>query len=303
LRLKTEHENQMKAEIVVRVASGTKRGGFHKTFIGTGEKRPRKRTEGGIMLCKTKEIGLVLVCLSAALSVAACGNENGNGRSGEPVTSLPQGSEPVDLSPAEFTTEIDNPYLPFAPGSKWVYRETATDGTVQRVEITATHRTKMIANGIEALVVHDVVTEKGEPVEITDDWYAQDSAGNVWYLGEATAEYRNGKVVSHAGAWEAGVDGAQPGIVMPADPQEGMAYRQEYYAGEAEDKAEILSLDEQVEVPFGHFTDVVMTKDLVPLEPKVLEHKFFAPGVGMALVLDVSGAAGREELIRYTAGK
>ena len=94
----------------------------------------------------------------------------------------------------------------------------------------------------------------------------------------------------------------QPGIALPADPQAGMAYRQEYYAGEAEDRAEVLSLDEQVEVPFGHFDEVLMTKDLVPPEPRVLEHKFYARGVGPVLTLDVSGAAGREELVEFAPG-
>ena len=120
---------------------------------------------------------------------------------------------------------------------------------MQRVVVTVTDRTKQIANGVEARVVHDVVTEDGEPVEVTDDWYAQDSDGNIWYLGEDTAEYENGKVVSTAGSFEAGVDGAQPGIALPADPEAGTTYRQEYYAGEAEDEGEIVSLDEQAEVP------------------------------------------------------
>jgi hypothetical protein len=168
--------------------------------------------------------------------------------------------------------------------------------------VTITSRVKRIANGIEARVVRDVVTQNGEPVEATDDWYAQDSGGNIWYLGEDTAEYENGKVVSTEGSWEAGVDGAQPGIAMPADPQVGETYRQEYYAGVAEDEAKVLSLDEQVGVPFGHFKDVLLTKDLNPLEPKVLEHKFYARGVGPALTLDISGAAGREELVSFVRG-
>ena len=233
-----------------------------------------------------------LAMLLLALGVAGCGGD----------ASLPQGSESVDLDPADFTTEIDNPYWPMRPGSRWVYRESDGRGAVQRVVLTVTGQTKRIANGVEARVLHDVVSQGGAPVEITDDWYAQDSDGNVWYLGESTAEYENGKVVSRAGSWEAGVDGAQPGIAMPADPQDGMAYRQEYYAGEAEDRAEVLSVEEQAEVPFGHFTGVVMTKDLVPLEPKVLEHKFYARGVGPVLALDISGASGREELIDFTAG-
>jgi hypothetical protein len=234
-------------------------------------------------------LGAVVMLLVASVA-AGCGGDAG----------LPQGSEPVDLDPADFTAEIDNPYWPMRPGSYWVYREVAGDGTAQRVVVAVTGKTKRIANGIEARVVHDVVSQSGEPVEVTDDWYAQDSDGNIWYLGEDTAEYENGKVVSREGSWEADVDGAQPGIALPVDPQVGMTYRQEYYAGVAEDKAKVLSLDEQVGVPSGHFTDVLMTKDLNPLEPRVLEHKFYARGVGPVLTLDISGAAGREELVSFT---
>jgi len=168
--------------------------------------------------------------------------------------------------------------------------------------VTVTDRTKQIANGVEARVVHDVVTEDGEPIEITDDWYAQDKAGNIWYLGEDTAEYENGKITTRAGSFEAGVDGAQAGIIMPADPRDGMAYRQEYYKGEAEDRAEVLSTDEQVEVPFGYFKGALMTKDLVPLEPKVSEYKIYAKGVGPVLTVKTSGGSGREELVSYTQG-
>jgi hypothetical protein len=238
-----------------------------------------------------------LGALLVPLVLAGCGG--GDERTG---ADLPQGAEPVSLDPAEFTVEIDNRYWPMAPGSRWVYREEDGEGGVQRVVVTVTDRTRQIANGIEARVVHDVVSEDGQPVEITDDWYAQDTEGNIWYLGERTAEYENDKVVSRAGSWEAGVDGAQPGIVMPTAPRPGMAYRQEHYAGEAEDRAKVLSVDEQAEVPYGHFTRVVMTKDLVPLEPRVLEHKFYAPGIGPVLTLDVSGASGREELISFRRG-
>jgi len=248
------------------------------------------------------KIVATLALLIAALAIAACGEKaNSGGNESAPSGSLPQGSERVDLNPADFTTEIDNPHWPMQPGSHWVYRETAA-GAVQRVDVKITGRTKRIANGVEARVVRDVVTQGGEPVEVTDDWYAQDSDGNIWYLGERTAEYENGKVVSREGSWEAGVDGAQPGIALPADPRVGMTYRQEYYAGVAEDNGKVLSLDEQVEVPFGHFTGVLMTKDLNPLEPRLLEHKFYARGVGPVLTLDISGAAGREELVSYTGG-
>ena len=218
---------------------------------------------------------------------------------------LPQGSEPVNLNPADFTTNIDNPYWPMKPGSRWVYRETDPEGTKQRVVVTVTRRTKKIANGITARVVHDVVTVAGTPVEVTDDWYAQDSAGNVWYLGEHTTEYENGTPTTTEGSFEAGVDGAQPGVIMPARPKVGLRYRQEYYKGHAEDKAQVLSRKEQVEVPFGHFRPgrVLMTRDLNPLKPKILEYKFFARGVGPVLAVGVSGGSDREELLSYRSGK
>ncbi len=191
-----------------------------------------------------------------------------------------------------------------APGSRWVYKETDKKGTVQQVEVTVTDQTKQIANGIEARVVHDVVSEDGQPVEVTDDWYAQDSAGNLWYLGEDTAEYEKGKVVSREGSFEAGVDGAQPGIVVPANPEVGQAYRQEYYKGQAEDKAKVLSLGAQASVPFGSFDGVLETEDVNPLnEPRpAVEHKSYARDVGPVLVISISGGGGREELISYTQG-
>jgi hypothetical protein len=210
----------------------------------------------------------------------------------------------VTLDPSDFSTQIDNRYWPMKPGSRWVYRETTEGaGAGQRDVVTVARKTKRIADGIEARVVHDVATEKGQPVEVTDDWYAQDSAGNVWYLGEDTTEYENGRPFSTKGSFEAGVDGAQPGIVVPADPKPGLTYRQEYYAGEAEDMGQVMGIDEQAGVAAGHFTDVLMTKDTNPIEPRVLELKFYAPGIGPVLALTVSGGSDREELIRFERGK
>ena len=234
---------------------------------------------------------LVTTIAAAALLTVGCGG----GESAE----LPQGSEPVELDPAGFTIEIDNPYWPMAPGTTWVYSETDGEGNEQRVEVTVTSETKEIT-GIEARVIHDLVTENGKPIEDTLDWYAQDADGNIWYLGEDTKEYENGRVVSTAGSWEAGVDGAQPGVIVPAAPEVGMTYRQEYYAGEAEDAAAVLSLDEWTQVPYGSFRDVLMTKDYTPLDPDVLEYKLYARGIGPVLVLGVSGGGGREELLELT---
>ena len=254
-----------------------------------------------------KPIATALVLLGATFALAACGDDDGDGDGGgdgAASSDLPQGSEPVDLNPDDFTTKIDNPYWPMEPGARWVYRETDQEGADQRVVVTVTDRTKKIANGIDARVVRDVVsdTNSGEPVEITDDWYAQDSDGNIWYMGEATAEYENGKIVTRAGSFEAGVDGAQPGIIMPAEPEVGQTYRQEYYRGKAEDEGAVVSLDAQAEVPAGHFDPALMTQDTNPLEPKVYELKFYAKDVGPALAVSVSGGSDREELLGYTKG-
>jgi len=251
-----------------------------------------------------RRIALTLIAVALAALVAACGSDESSDPSGDSSMpqELPQGSEQVQLDPAEFTTEIDNPYWPMTPGSRWVYRETDSEGTEQRVVVTVTDKIKTIANGVEARVVRDVVTENGVPIEVTDDWYAQDADGNIWYLGEDTTEYENGKPVSKSGSFEAGVDGAQAGIIMPANPEPGMTFRQEYYAGEAEDEGEIVSLDEQAEVPAGHFENALMTKDTNPLEPKVLEFKFYAREVGPVLAVAVSGGSDREELLRYKPG-
>ena len=251
-----------------------------------------------------KQIAVLLGVPVAALAIAALGGGSSARAEATASCQIPRGSERVRLNPADFTTRIDNAWWPMRPGSRWVYRETDPDGTKQKVVVTVTRKTRKIANGITARVVHDVVTEGSEFVEVTDDWYAQDRCGNVWYLGEATKEYENGKVVSTAGSFEAGVDGAQAGVIMPAKPRAGLEYRQEYYAGEAEDRAGVVSLSEQAEVPFGHFRKgkVLMTRDLNPLEPKILEFKFYARGIGPVLAIGVSGGSDREELLSFRKG-
>jgi hypothetical protein len=212
-------------------------------------------------------------------------------------TDLPQGDEPVRLDPQQLSSHIDNPYWPMRPGTRWTYRETDEEGTVQQVVVVVTHQTTRIANGVTARVVRDTVTEDGEIVEDTRDFYAQDGQGNVWYLGEQTAEFEDGRVATREGSFEAGVDGALPGVVMPAAPRAGMHYRQEYYPGQAEDRGAVLSTDEMAEVPHGLFRDALLTKETNPLEPDVLEYKLYARGVGPVLALGVSGGAGREELV------
>ena len=230
-----------------------------------------------------------IALLALVLLAAGCGADDDD-------DALPQGSDPVEIDPSRFSAEIDHPYWPMTPGTVWVYREGD-----QRVEVTVTDQTRNVM-GVETRVVHDLVTENGVPVEDTFDWYAQDDDGNLWYFGEDTTEFEDGKPAGHAGAWEAGVDGALPGILLPAEPEVGMTYRQEYYAGEAEDRARVLSLDEAVSVPFGEFTDALQTEDTTPLEPDVVEHKFYVRDIGPVLALKVKGDTGREELVSHTRG-
>jgi hypothetical protein len=241
------------------------------------------------------------LAICSLLAIAGCGSDDDKPKTTEtPVVAsdLPQGSEPVDLDPADFTNDIDNPYWPMRPGSKWVYRGTE-GGDEVRVEVTVTND-KKIVEGIEARVLLDEVTHaNGELIERTYDWYAQDSDGNVWYLGEDTKEYEDGKVVSTGGSWQSGVDGAEAGIIVPGKPRVGLSYRQEYYEGEAEDRARVISVRASAEVPFGRFERMLKTEDTTPLEPNVVEHKYYARGIGLALKEAASGG-GREELIEFT---
>jgi hypothetical protein len=226
----------------------------------------------------------------------------GGGSAQSATDGLPQGSEPVNLNPTDFTLEIDNPFFPLRPGSRWVYRETDKEGAKQKVVVTVTDQTRLIANGVLARVVHDVVSEDGKPTEVTDDWYAQDSAGNVWYLGEATAEFAKGRPVSTAGSWEAGVDGAQPGVIMPAKPRRGMTYRQEFYAGEAEDRARVVRFGAKAKVPLRRFGNLLKTKDINPLGGKSVEFKFYARRIGLVQSITVKGGSDREELVKFRRG-
>jgi hypothetical protein len=243
-----------------------------------------------------------VAALAAGLAVLAAGC----GSSDEPAATtppgrLPKGNERVRLDPANFTTDIDNPYSPMKPGSKWVYSATGGGGPPERDEITVTNQTKVVA-GITARVVHDRATRGSEIVEDTYDWFAQDRGGNIWYLGEATRAYDEGKPGSTGGSWETGKHGAQAGILVPAGPRPGMEYRQEYRKGKAEDAAAVLSVDEQVEAPAGHFRHALLTKEFSPVEPKALEYKLYAKGVGLVLAIGVSGDSEREELVSYREG-
>lgn len=205
------------------------------------------------------------------------------------------------LTAADVVDVIDNPFMPLTPGSRWRY-EGSSDGEAERVEVVVTGERRSVM-GIEATVVRDTVTDAdGEVVEDTLDWFAQDRDGNVWYLGEESKDYEDGRVVSTEGSWEAGVDGALPGIVMPAHPTVGQVFRQEYDEGVAEDVAEVTRVGQRRAVAFAEFDDVVVTRDWNPLEPEVVEEKAYARGVGLILEITTEGGDGRIELIEHTRG-
>jgi hypothetical protein len=208
-------------------------------------------------------------------------DEPGSGRRDLLIDPGDDGTYEADLDPADFVTAIDNQYLPLSPGNRWVY-ESVEDDEVERVEVVVTSDRKQIL-GIPAVVVRDTVTVDGELVEDTYDWFAQDREGNVWYLGEDSKEYEDGDVVSTAGSWQAGVDGAQAGIVMLADPAVGQVYRQEFYPGEAEDMAEIVRRGASESLAVGEFDNLVVIREWNPLEPDVVEEKYYAPGIGQIL--------------------
>jgi hypothetical protein len=245
--------------------------------------------------------GVALAASIAGLALAGCGSGGGSDSAGDTTAAqgskLPTGSEPANLDPAEFTTRIDNPYWPMRPGSRWVSRE-VEKGVEQKVVVTVTSRTKVV-DGVTARVVYDVVSAAGQPIEKTYDWYAQDSSGNVWYLGEDTKEYDHGKVVSSAGSWEAGVGGAEAGVIVPGTPAVGQTYRQEYDKGNAEDYASVTSLNAKATVPYGGFDRVLQTRDVNPLETNFVEHKYYARGVGPIETVQVSGGQAHEELLSY----
>ncbi|MDP8974020.1 MAG: hypothetical protein M3N45_12835 [Actinomycetota bacterium] len=239
-----------------KAASAPTRDGTSRSVGWTGRTR------------RTAALGAILV----SLLVAGCG-----GLTGESGGSAQAGTERAyspKIDPADFVREIDNEYFPMKLGTTFVY-----EGGGEHGEMTVTSDTKNVM-GVDCVVVDDRAWEGGELIEQTDDWFAQDKRGNVWYFGEDTQEYKNGKITSIAGSWEAGVDGAKPGIIMPADPKVGESYRQEYYPGEAMDMARVIGLNEPVTVPYGSFDNALETKEWTPLQPSFSEKKYYVRGVG-----------------------
>jgi hypothetical protein len=202
-----------------------------------------------------------------------------------------------NIDPADFTSGITNPYFPLTPGTTFAYEGTS-EGKAELNTVKVTSETRPIL-GVHCLIVHDVVEQKGVVVEDTFDWYAQDKDGNVWYFGEDTRELdAQGRVKTTEGSWEAGQDGAKPGIVMTAHPTVGDSYRQEYRKGVAEDRGRIIRVGETRTTPTGNYDSVVVVAERSRLEPKILEHKEYAPGIGLITENVVKGADEASHLVR-----
>jgi hypothetical protein len=246
----------------------------------------------------------VVAGMLATLAVG-CGSSSGKGHSSTTGTSTSASSlAPIrgryapSVDPADFVDKIDNKYWPLKPGTAFHYRG-VRGTTPQTDDEVVTHQTEQIL-GVTCTVVRDTVSEHGRPIERTLDFYAQDKQGNVWYLGEDSFERENGRFVKASDSWRSGVDGAKPGIIMPANPQPGDSYRQEYYPpGEALDEARVLGYRGPVTVPYGTFKRSLVTSEFSPLEPQT-EEKYYVAGVGEILERVVKGHREEFRLVSIT---
>ena len=202
--------------------------------------------------------------------------------------------DPV-IDPTNFVRHVTNPFFPLPPGQTFVYEGQTGDG-FEHNDFIVTHKTKKIM-GVTCTEVHDVVYLDGKLAEDTLDWYAQDRQGNVWYFGENTAEFEEGRPVTLAGTFTAGVNNDKPGIIMEANSMVGDFYRQEFSLGNAEDNALVVSLKTTVKVPAGEFHECLKTEETTPLEPDALEDKYYAAGVGNVLTVDLE-AGERIKLVK-----
>lgn len=251
-------------------------------------------------LLKGKAI-LALVVSGALVAGAAAASSAVGATAGSTFPSGAGPGWPKTIGPSDFVREVTNPWFPLKPGSVWRYKG-LKEGMKTTDRVTATHRTKKIL-GVTTTVVHDIVSVGGKPEEVTDDFYAQDRKGNVWYFGEETEELNaNGKPTSTEGSFEAGVEGARPGVLIPGHPKVGLVGRQEFFKGEAEDHFRVLDLKASVSVPFTSTLRALRTREWTPLEPATVDNKYYVRGVGTVREIAVKGPVEKLELVAYKAG-
>ena len=236
---------------------------------------------------------MAVVGATAIVLLAACSAPS-SPSPGIPAAFIEGQSYAVVIATEQFSHPLTNDYFPLDPGLVWVF-----EGGNERVEVKVTADTKVIM-GVATHVITDQVFVDGQLQEDTLDWYAADNSGNVWYFGEQTAEYENGQISSTEGSWEAGVDGALPGILMLASPKVGDTYRQEFYSGQAEDVAKVYAVEQSVTVPKDSYDLVMVTEEWSLLTPNVHERKWYAPNVGVVFEETISGGSGTLSLIDIT---
>jgi hypothetical protein len=227
-----------------------------------------------------------------AVVLGGCGSSGGGTSTSAQVSDLApiHGAYSPSIDPANFVSTIDNRYFPLKPGTTFLYKGVHENGkTPQTDKEIVTGKTKQIL-GVKCIVVRDIVSEHGKPIEKTFDWYAQDKDGNVWYMGEDTREVQHGRFVKMSDSWEGGVNGAEPGIIMPGNPQPGDEYRQEYYPGHALDQARVLGSGGPIKVTYGSYKHTLLTVETSPrIDPGVAERKYYVAGLGDIKEQTVSG--------------
>jgi len=246
------------------------------------------------------------IVLASVFLAAGCGSGAGGQSSGASTTQLPSASSlaPVrkpyapSIDPANFVRTVDNPYWPLKPGTGFHF--TGARGQVpQTDDEVVTHQTVQLL-GVQCTVVRDTVSEHGHPVERTRDFYAQDKQGNVWYMGEDSFELEHGHFAKASDSWRSGVNGGEPGIIMPADPRPGDLYRQEFYPpGKALDEAHVLGYRGPVQVPYGTYKQALVTSEYSPLEPQT-EEKYYVAGIGEVMERVVKGHHEEFKLVDVT---
>ena len=241
------------------------------------------------------------MCLIAALIViAALMPSAGSSSVPRPPRWALHGPYSPVIDPKNFVSRVDNPYFPLKVGTAFHYRG-AKDAVAQTDDMVVTHQVKYVL-GVRCTVVRDTVSEHGKPRERTYDWYAQDTQGNVWYMGEDSLESKSGRFVRASDSWEAGIHSARPGIIMRGHPRPGDVYRQEYYPkGQALDQARVVGTAGPVHAPAGAFSRALVTDEWSPVEPQ-MERKYYVAGVGEIKEQVTAGGHEHFELVAVTHG-
>jgi hypothetical protein len=242
-------------------------------------------------------LAIALIAAFALTGPSASGSSSST-KTPRPPSWAIHGRYAPSIDPANFVAAIDNRYFPLKPGTGFHYRG-VKGASAQTDDMVVTAQTKYVM-GVRCAVVRDTVSEHGRPLERTFDWYAQDKQGNVWYMGEDSLELKNGRFVRASDSWEAGVNGAKPGIIMPASPRPGQVYRQEYYpAGGALDQARVLGTAATVRVPAGTFRRPLATIEWSPVEPQY-ERKYYVAGLGEVMEQVTQGGHEQFQLVEVT---